>query len=62
MEAKKNKKIIKIDIGVVDRHWYYSSEPRLEGLFKLLPYIKWTNITEEELQKMNVETKTILES
>lgn len=48
MKNKKKKKVIKIDIGVVDRPWYYSSNPRMEGLFKLLPYIKWTNVKDKE--------------
>lgn len=54
MENKKNKKVIKIDIGIVDRPWYYSSNPRIEGLLKLLPYIKWTNITEEEYHNYKI--------
>lgn len=54
MENKKKKKPIQIDVGVVDRPWYYSSNPRIEGLFKLLPYIKWTNITDEEYRKYKI--------
>lgn len=54
MEKKKKKKPIKIDIGVVDRPWYFSSNPRIEGLLKLLPHIKWSNITDEKYHNYNI--------
>lgn len=41
-----NKKTKVIDAGTIDRAWEFSQEPRLEGMLKMLKYIKWTNINE----------------
>jgi hypothetical protein len=43
----KKKKTITIDIGKVDKRWEYSSNPRLEGLLKMVKYINWTNINKK---------------
>lgn len=47
------KKVHKIDIGVVDRPWKYSKNPREEGLIKMLTLAKlnYENVDEEKFKK-----------
>lgn len=54
MGKKVKKQVHKIDIGVVDRPWKFSKNPREEGLFKLLTAapLQYKNITEEEYKNI----------
>ena len=44
MGKKVKKQVHKIDIGVVDRPWKFSKNPREEGLFRLLIFCYGTKI------------------
>lgn len=67
MGNKVKKQVHKIDIGVVDRPWKFSKNPREEGLFRLLTAapLQYKNITEEEYRKyktsVDIENKKQLE-
>lgn len=58
MGKKVKKQVHKIDIGVVDRPWKFSKNPREEGLFRLLTValLQYKNITEEEYKKYKMLT------
>lgn len=67
MGNKVKKQVHKINIGVVDRPWKFSKNPREEGLFRLLTAapLQYKNITEEEYRKyktsVDIENKKQLE-
>lgn len=54
-----------VDLGVIERTWEYSSEPRLEGLLQASKYLKWKNINKdynifkERIKKENKFNKNI---
>ena len=54
-------KVVKheIDLGVIDRTWEFSKNPREEGLLKLLKYVKWNTVEGEEAEKYFKEQRPL---